>query len=127
MGIEVNLVKKQTHLEVQVSGIYDMQEAMAEFNHVFLTCSQTDLSKVLIDFRQMDGDIAAIEKMIYAMGVIENYKNYLKAGGKRLIFAFLGKAPQISTYEPGLEIARERGIPVILTRDISEAKTFLAI
>jgi hypothetical protein len=92
------------------------------------TCRLTDLSKVLIDYRKLHGEIFAIQKIIYAQTTIDQYKKHLASGGKKLQIAYAGKAPQVSTYKPGLEFAESEGIKeVIVTDDINEAFEWLGV
>ncbi|MFC1563570.1 hypothetical protein ACFL6G_01480 [candidate division KSB1 bacterium] len=125
MALEVNFIPNTDYLLVNVSGIYDMPGTVDEFALVISTCRKKNHNKVLIDYRQLDGDIAATEKMIYTMKIIDLLKTHYKSGGQQLFIAFLGKIPQISTFEPGADLADQEGWPYILTKDIDEALSWL--
>jgi len=125
MALQVNLIQKPDYLYVEVSGVYEMQDAIYKFPLVISTCRLLGLDKALIDFRQLEGNIAATEKIIYAEGILDHYKLHLSSGGRPLRIAFVGKAPQVSTYEPGIDIANSEGIPFTLTTDLEESLSWL--
>ena len=127
MALDVKIIQHDAFLEVVVTGTYDMQEAIDTFPHVLSTCRVTGLSKVLIDFRTLSGIPAATEKIIYAFGIHDHYNNHIPSGGKKVIVAYVGSAPQVSTYEPGLKIAKDTDMPFDLFTNIAEAYTWLGI
>ena len=127
MSLEVEIIQHKDYVEAIVSGEYDMQEAVDKFALILSTCQITGLSKVLIDFRKLHGKIYAVQKIIYTHQVIDKLKNYFASRDKDLHFAYVGKAPQISTYEPGLEIVERERIQAIVTDDINEAFEWLGV
>ena len=127
MSLEVEIIQHKEYVEAIVSGEYDMQEAVDKFALILSTCQITGLSKVLINFRKLHGKIYAVQKIIYTHQVIDKIKNYFASRDKDLQFAYVGKAPQISTYEPGLEIAERERIQAIVTDDINEAFEWLGV
>jgi len=127
MALQVNLIQKPDYLYAEVSGVYEMQDAIDKFPLIISTCRQLILDKALIDFRQLDGKIHATEKLIYTQSVLDQYKLHLSSGGRPLRIAFVGKAPQISSYEPGIDIAKSEGIPVTMTTDFEEALSWLEV
>jgi hypothetical protein len=127
MALDVRITQHDAFLEVVVTGTYDMQDAINRFPHVLSACRLTGSSKVLIDFRDLDGIPAATEKIIYAFGVQDHYDEHITTGGQELMIAFVGSAPQVSTYEPGLQVARESNMPFDLFTGIKEAYEWLGI
>jgi hypothetical protein len=125
MTLDVNITQKADHLQVDVSGTYDMREAIDRFPLVIAACRLTGLDKALIDFRQLEGETAAIQKVIYAIEVIEYYQKHLDSGGQPLRIAWL--APLVSSYEPGLDLARQEQLPFTLTSDLDEALSWLGV
>jgi hypothetical protein len=127
MSLEVEIIQHKEYVEAIVSGEYDMQEAVEKFPIVLSSCQIAGLSKVLIDFRKLHGNIYAVQKIMYTHQVIGQVKDCFESRGKDLQFAFVGKAPQVSTYEPGLEIVEREGIQGIVTDDINEAFEWLGV
>jgi len=127
MSFKVAIIRHKEYVEAIVSGEYDMQEAVDKFTLVLGACQITGLSKVVIDFRKLHGDIYAVQKIMYTQQVIDKIKNYFASGGKDLQIAYVGKAPQVSTYEPGLEMAEREEIQAIVTDDINEAVEWLGV
>ena len=127
MALDVKIVQHDEYLEVLVSGAYGMQDAIDRFPHVLSACRLTGASKVLIDFRELTGIPAATEKVLYAFGVRDHYEKYISTGGQPLRVAYVGKAPLVSTYEPGLQVAQDGKLPFDLFVDISEAYEWLGV
>ena len=127
MSLEVEIIRHNEYVEAIVTGEYDHQEAIDKFPIVLTACKIEDFSKVLIDFRKLDGDIYAVQKIMYSLKVIDQIRYYFASKSKDMQFAYVGKAPQVSTYEPGLEIAEIEGIQAITTVDINEALKWLGV
>ncbi len=127
MGLEVNFTKKQKHLEIQFSGTYDPQESINKFLSAILTSCQSGFDKVLIDYRQLEVNIAATEKFISSMPVKEHYQNHLCTEGQLLQVAYVGKPSKVSDGEPFLNIAKAEGLPFTLAKNIKEAKSWLGV
>ena len=127
MSLEVEVIEHKEYVEANVSGEYDMQEAVDKFPIILITSQIAGLSKILIDFRKLHGNIYAVQKILYTLQVIDKVKNYFASRGKDMQFAYVGKAPQVSTYEPGLEIAEQEGMQAIVTDDINEAFEWLGV
>jgi len=127
MPLEVDIIMHKECLEVIVSGDYDIQEAIDEFSSVLSACKITGLSKVLIDFRKLHGEIYSIQKIIYSLQIVGQVKDYFASKGKDLQFAYVGKTPQVNKYKPGLEIAEREGIQAITSIDINEAFEWLGV
>ncbi|MHA2061302.1 MAG: hypothetical protein ACW963_03315 [Candidatus Sifarchaeia archaeon] len=127
MSLEVEIIQHKEYVEAIISGEYDMQEAVNKFPPVLSACQIVGLSKVLIDFRKLHGDIYAVQKIMYTQQVLGQVKDYFATRSKDLQFAYVRKAPQVSTNEPGLEMAEREGIQVIVTDDINEAFEWLGL
>ena len=127
MALNIKIIQHDAFIEVVVSGAYDMQDAIDRFPYVLSTCRLAGLSKVLIDFRNVTGIPAATEKIIYTFGIQDHYSNYIATGGQALMVAYVGSAPHVSTYEPGLKIAKDSNMPFDLFTDIAEAYKWLGI
>lgn len=127
MALDIKIIQHDAFLEVVVSGDYNMQEAIDRFPHLLSACRLAGSPKVLIDFRNLTGIPAATEKIIYAFGIKDHYDEYISAGGQELMVAYVGSAPHVSTYEPGLQIAKDSKMPFDLFTDIAEAYKWLGI
>ena len=127
MALDVKIIQHDAFLEVVVTGTYNMRNAIDRFPYVLSTCRLTGLSKVLIDFRNLTGTPAATEKIIYAFGIQDHYNEYISTGGQELMVAYVGSESHVSTYEPGLKIAKDDNMPFDLFTDIAEAYKWLGI
>lgn len=127
MSLEVEIIQHKEYVEAIVSGEYNMQDAVDKFQPILITCKYTGLSKVLIDYRKLQGDIFALQKIFCAFQTIELIKLYFASKSKDMKLAYLGKIPQVSTYKPGLRIAEIEDIQAIVTVDINEALEWLGV
>ena len=127
MALEVELIKKADYLLVNVSGTYDMEEAVEKFPLVLSSCRRNYLNKALIDYRLLKGRIDATQKLIYALGVKDHYELHLNSGGQPLQIALLGSPSHVTSYDPGMELAKSEDLPFMLTSDIDEALKWLGI
>ncbi len=87
MAIEFEIIPNPDNLHVEVSGIFDMQEAIDKFASVIAACKNKNQYRVLIDFRQVEGYIESTEKLIYTMGITDLLKIHNKSGVKLLYLA----------------------------------------
>ena len=127
MSAEQVMIQHKEYIEVLASGVFNLEDAIDYMPSVMHACRLKDLSRILIDYRKLEGNIPAIEKIIFAQETIETYKYHLASRGKELKFAFAGNAPQVSSHKPGLEIAKREGIHAIVTDDINEAFNWLGV
>ena len=106
-----------------VTGSYDLSEAIERFPMVIAACRQTGVSKVLIDYRDLDGEIGAAQDILYAQAVLEFYKQHRLSGGRPLGIVFLG--PELKPWSDGEEIVKNEGPEVLVTIDYDEASDWL--
>ncbi len=127
MVLNGELVQHTEYLEIIVTGMYDMEEAIDKFPLVLVACRDAKVAKVLIDFRKLGGEVHATEKVMYAWKIEEHYRNHLSTGGQNLQIAYLGQSPLVSTFEPGVEFAESKGLPFALFEDSRKAIEWLSV
>lgn len=127
MTLSVDVIRHSDFFELVVTGTFNLQEAIDKFRYVLIPCKLTGISKFLIDFRKLSGDRSAIENIIYALEIEGKYFGHLAAGGPKLLVAYVGSPSQVSTYEPGLEIARQSDMPFTLFTSIEDAYEWLDV
>ena len=127
MALNGEFVQHTEYLEIIVTGMYDMEEAIDKFPLVLAACRDAKIAKALIDFRKLGGDVYATEKVMYAWKIEEHYRNHLSTGGQNLQIAYVGQSPLVSTYEPGVEIIESKGLPFALFEDSRKAIEWLGV
>lgn len=127
MPLELKILQRNAYLEVLVSGKFDRQDAANAFPEVLTTCRLTGLSKVIIDFRAVQGTAGTIEKIVYVLEIEKHYLKYLSSGGQALQIAYVGKAPLITAYQPESAVAESSGLPFRLFHDMNEALAWLEL
>ena len=125
--MDIELLQHEEYLEVIVTGEYDHQVAIDRFPLVINTCRFIGLDRALVDFSELQGDIAASLKVLYTMKIKEYYENHIESGGKPLKIAYVGSPNKIDSYEPGSEVARKEQLPTTLTTSKKEALIWLGV
>lgn len=88
--LKVEVTQNADYLEFIVTGTYDLESAIAKFPLVIAACRQTGKSKVLIDHRDLAGEIMLTQELLYAHRAGEFHQEHLAAGGQPLKIAFVG-------------------------------------
>ncbi|OVE81714.1 hypothetical protein BVY04_02665 [bacterium M21] len=125
MPIDIEIVVHDDYLEVDVTGEYDEDEASDKFTQVLLACRKQEKNKILFDYRRLEGDTAAIEKVLYAFTVHEHYEHHLEQGGRPLRLAYLGDEHAVNSFVAGLAMSHQKGAPFLMTHDREEAWEWL--
>ena len=118
---------KDDHLRATVTGSYDAEEAVEEFSRLIAACRKHGLRKVLVDFREIEGERGATERAIYGSEIVALYRMHLDTGGEPLQLAYVGPAVDAEMWNPGMEIAQSSGVNAILTTKMGEAREWLGI
>jgi hypothetical protein len=90
---------------------------------VIAACRLVGVSKALIDYRELDGDIPATLEILYSWQAVQFYQEHLSSGGIPIKFAFVGKDPK--PWTPGDEIGKSFSVEVLSTTDYQEAFDWL--
>ena len=125
--LKIDLEPYENHLLALVTGEYDLDEALEGFSLLLAACQLTGRTRVVVDFRRMGGIPQATEKTVYALIAAQYYEDYRKGGGQALRIAYLGAAPAVVAYEPGLDIVRQRNLPFRLFTSEQDAFSWLRI
>ena len=125
--MHIKLVQHKDYLEVMVTGQYDHQKALNRFPLVINTCRLLGLNRALVDFTELQGNIAATLKVLYTVKIKEYYDDHIESGGKPLKIAYVGSSDKIGSYEPGSEVARVVHLPTKLTANKDEALIWLGV
>lgn len=127
MSIHIETIQYEDHIRLVMSGVFETQEASLRFTDAFAMSRITDLSKILIDFRSLQGVPAATEKLLCVINIEKQYNEHLKGGGQPLRVAYLGSAPAISSYRPGYDWMKLANLPFNVFTDEHEADLWLDI
>ncbi len=127
MNLKTEIRPLDDHLLVLATGEYNLDEALDGFALVLAACKLSEVTRVVVDFRCMNGIPHATEKVVYALGAAQHYEDYLKTGGLTLRIAFLGPQTALDSYEPGLDIGQQRNLPIRLFTSEKNAYGWLKI
>ena len=122
--MKVESQKQPDYLVFIVTGRYKLDEAIDKFPLAFASCRQTGYSKVLIDYRGLDGEIPATLNVLYGFGIVELYQEHRSAGGAPIKTAFVGN--KLKSWSPAEEISRKHGLEAFSTSDYDTATAWLS-
>ena len=125
--LDLTIDEHDDHLIARVAGDYDLQDAIDWFPAVVAACRRTGRTKVLIDYRGIEGIPAATQKVLYALGVVDQLAAHAAAGGAPLKLAYLGPARAVFSNDPGVEIGEQSGVDVGVFADEGEAREWLGV
>ena len=125
MTININIIHNNDYLEFFVTGTYDLIEAINRFPLVLDVCRLTGLTKVLIDFTELQGEGSGTEKCLYAFGIEDHYIKYINSGGHKLQVAYVGSSNP--KYDPGAAIAKSSHLPFKLFDERFKAFEWLQV
>lgn len=127
MGLEYKTVQHKDYFEVIFLGDFNFQEAINNIPLLISTSRQSGISKFLIDYRELKGNIFAIQKILFSMRNIEFTRDHLATGGQEIKTAFLGSPPLVSTFEPGIENSKNAGLAVEIFTEAEKAMAWLEV
>jgi len=104
-----------------------LEEASKDYPLLISACRQTGTSKILIDYRELKGQIRATEKTIFSLKNLDVYRQHLETGGQEIATAFVGSTTLVSSFEPGIEIAKQAGLAVEIFTDMEKAMAWLDV
>lgn len=127
MTLKINIVQHDIYLDIKVSGKYNLTDSLDKFKNVLAACKTTGATKILIDFRSIEGLPQVTEKMLYTLGIQDHYEHYISQGEKPCKMAFVGKPPIITSDDPGLLIDLNEDLPFSLFTDMDKAYKWLEV
>lgn len=127
MSLKVTPYPQEGYLHAKVTGTYDLQDAIAKFQHMIELVRETGLSCVLVDFREMAGGPNPNQSFLYAIDVRAQYKRHLESGERPLKIAYLSPANTMRNHDSGLLVAYDFNLPFEMFSDFNDALTWLEI
>ena len=123
MSLQMQISTHPEHLEVSVSGSFDLENAVGLLQEVMVTAKDANRQNVLIDLRGMDGTPTTIESYNYGKFVADQLRD-IRFGkvGQNLKLAYVAEFPMAKFAE---DVARNRGAVAFLSKDYGEALEWL--
>ena len=128
MALTTKTELRKEYLYVLIEGGFEYLSALQTTDIILETCAKHEVTKVLIDFRRVIGQITDIERFHYAEVSTDKYHKQLEAGlVKKCRFVWVGKPPQLDPKKFGESVALNRGLIVRVTPDMEHAFVFLGV
>jgi hypothetical protein len=127
MGYQLDVELRETYLYLSLTGDYDPDQALRDFGRLLDACTESGLSKVVIDIRDLRNNIVnIIDRYEYIKAVNKQYVDYRKRGGGILRIAYVASG-EIFTLQDNFNetVAENFGFPAIETSDFDEALRWL--
>jgi len=103
----------------------DVRDAIGYFPELVGRCRGAGIYNVLVDMRNVEGFPSATGRIIFFEEIINQHDTYVDMGGVPLRMAFLWPASKLTSYSPGVEIAKLRGFAAATMTDLDEALAWL--
>lgn len=108
-----------------LSGEFSLVEAERTFQQVLEAMEQNNVAKVLLDGRQVTGELTACERFYYGAFVADAVLNKRLAGMPAPRFSYVLRSPVIDPQRLGETVAINRGMNVKAFDDLDEALNWL--
>ena len=127
MGYQLDVRLKETYLYFSLTGEHDPDQVLKDFGRLLDACTETGMSKVLIDYRNLKNiPPGVVDRYQYMWEVNRQYIDFRTRGGGTLRFAYLAPPELITPINLYLEtVAESFGFPAIETADLDEALRWL--
>ncbi len=127
MSYQLDVETKETYLSLSLSGEYDPDQAIRDFGRLLDACTESGLSKVVIDYRDLRNNIVnIIDRYEYIKAVNKQYVDFRRRGGGILRIAYVAPGEILPRPDNFNETVTENfGFPAIETSDFDEALRWL--
>lgn len=116
-------------LQAQVTGTFSLAEAQALFMEILETAVQHAAQKILIDGRELQGNVEAFERFRFhefaARAVAEHTLRGLWHAPPRIVYVL--NTPVLDPRGFGEDVARNRGMIVKVCDDLESARAWLGL
>ena len=123
--MEINISRQTDFLEVVVSGQFNNDEAGGQFSMIIATCVQFRLSRCLVDFSGMTGQLHAVQRIFIGHSGIESFQKQSTILNLPFKIAFIGREQYVSDYTPAADLMRQIGWDVLVTADHEKAYNWI--
>jgi hypothetical protein len=121
MALHLDIMPQETYLHISVTGTYELQPAKENILQLFAACSQHKRSRVLVDFRSVEGSASKMDRYDFVSAIAELHSQFVKLAGRSLRIALVGPDTLISSDAYGEKVAKELSLDLKSTTDIAEA------
>jgi len=127
MGYKFHIKLRETYLYLSLAGDYDPEQALRDFDRMLDACTESGMSKVLIDFRDLRNSLDTVtDRYKYITVVNKQYFDFRGRGGGALRIAYLAPPNAILEGDKFSEtVAENYGFPAFETTDLDEAMKWL--
>jgi len=128
MTISVALEPHETYLVARLAGPFALEAAQAAVEHFIEAAVERQLSQILVDVRQVQGEPTVAERYLFAEFVAQAaVSQAVRQSGLLIKLAFVGQAPLMDPARFGMMVARNRGAQVVVVEDVNEALNWLGV
>ena len=128
MRLSADITPGSELLHVHVTGVFALDESNAIITLIFQSLAKYAPQKVLVDFRQTNGEPTIIERFLLADFMAKEMDRFSTAGVSRNTrFACLGTEPMVDRGRFGETVAVNRGLKVKVTESMVEALGWLEL
>jgi hypothetical protein len=125
LALEIDVEAKSDHVHAQIAGIFEIDELIEQFPEVLILCKVRNLTKVFVDYREVDRETSNTEKYLHLISLSKRYELYRVGGGVPISIAFVVPEAMISPDKFGEEVAEMLGLNFKATADMESVVEWL--
>lgn len=126
MRMNLDITREESFIRVRVTGKFFLAEANDCVVSMFESIVQHGLQRVLVDCRQLEGELTTLERFVHATFAVQQMHRFADKGVLRSArFAYVGNEPLIDRHRFGQKVAVNRGLNVMVSLSESEALQWL--
>ena len=119
MELDFRMTEDSGCLEVVVSGSFDLDEAIEKFANVMGSRHQLGITKLLVDYTELNEQILVSEKIIYSYCIKDYYRVCRETRSPEIQMAFVFQS--IMDNDPCADLAKTYDLPLSSFDDRGEA------
>ena len=123
--MEIAFKPKQKYILVNAKGEIDLQMAKELFIRLLGVCAEQKKFKVIVDYREVVGDISIMDRLDYLEGVDALHKTYLKLNMQKLKIAYVAPTNLIINESVVLDQREALTFDSMATHDIDSAEKWV--
>ena len=125
--LNVTIQDRADHIYVRSTGTYEMSQAVGQFRELLASCSGRQVSRVLLDQRELQTLPTFTETYMYADAIAAQYRFFQRLGCPPLKLAYVMGPGNEALSDYGRDVGKSFGFDVLVTADMDEAFTWLGV
>ena len=124
-SVEFEARQRDEYLEMVLTGDVDIYEGVQRFAQFANWSQMVSRQRMLIDYRQLRGEVSRTQDCIFGESIGKSYADYLQGGGSPFRLALLGPPSLVDPDSPATRLAAVYGLEMAVFTDRQAAVDWL--